>query len=296
MTGPGLNCTGQNVGTPRIDDVRNAVEQFLQDPASQGIGVGIGYFGYMQAGQTSCDPSAYSQPSVTIAPLPGNAQALINSLNGVSPTGETPTGAAIRGACTYAYQWQNQNPSHITVVLLVTDGFPEAPVTSQNGGCTPTIADAVQAATTCASLNLNIFVIGVGQQLTNLNDIAASGGTKQAYLVGGANVSGQVLQALNTIRASAQIPCALKIPPAPDGQTLKLDQVNITYCDASSQSITFLNVDNAAACDPQAGGWYYDNPTAPTQIQLCQASCNTVSAPGGSLLASVGCSTQRSIH
>jgi hypothetical protein len=223
---------------------------------------------------------------------------VINSLNAATPTGETPTGAAIRGACTYGVQWQHQNPSHITVVLLVTDGFPEAPVTSQQGGCTPTIADAVQAATTCAQQQppLDVFVLGVGQQLTNLNDIAVAGGTKQAYLVGGNDVSGQVLQALNNIRATAQIPCALKIPPAPAGQTIKYDQVNITYCNSQSQSITFLNVDSSAHCDPQAGGWYYDNPTAPTQIELCQASCNTVSAPGGSLLATVGCTTQHSIH
>jgi len=297
-TGAGLNCTGDNVSNPRIDDVRSAVIRFLNDPASQGIGVGIGYFGHMQAGNTSCDPSAYSAPGVTIAPLPGNAQALIDSLNSKDPTGETPTGPAIRGACTYAYQWQNANPSHITVVLLVTDGFPEAPVTSQNGGCTPTIEDAVQAASTCATLNppLNVFVVGVGRQLTNLNDIALAGGTQQAYLVGGTDVSGQVLQALNSIRATAQIPCTMRVPAPPSGQTIRFDQVNVSYCDGSRQSTTFLNVQTSTGCDAQAGGWYYDDPSAPTQIHLCEASCNTVSAPGGSLLTTVGCATQISIH
>lgn len=298
-TGPGLCCNGQTMPvdpTPRIDQVRGAVTQFLQDPASQGIGVGIGYFGNEQPGRTSCDPSSYATPAVPIAPLPGNAQAIIDSLAKAVPTGETPTGAAIRGACTYAVGWHNQNPTHITVVLLVTDGFPEAPLTSQTGGCTPTIQDAVQAATTCVSNQLDVFVLGVGQQLTNLNDIAAAGGTKQAYLVGGTNVEGQVLQALNTIRATAQIPCALKIPPAPMGQTVNFNQINITYCNASKQTITFLNVDAKAQCDPTNGGWYYDNPSAPTQIELCPTSCSTVSAPGGSLSASVGCTTQHSIH
>jgi hypothetical protein len=297
-TGAGLNCINENVRSRRIDDVRSAVRQFLNDPASQGIGVGIGYFGYMQAGSTSCDPSAYSAPGVPIAPLPGNAQALIDSLDSKDPTGETPTGAAIRGACTYAYHWQNQNPSHITVILLVTDGFPEAPVTSQNGGCTPTIGDAVQAAQTCHSLTppLDIFVLGVGRQLTNLNDIADAGGTGQAYLVGGTDTSAQVLQALNSIRATAQIPCTMRVPPAPAGQVIRFDQVNVNYCNASRQTITFLNVQTSSGCDPTTGGWYYDDPNAPTQIQLCEASCNTVSAPGGSLLTTVGCNTQVSIH
>src|SRR5262249_44830609 len=169
------------------------------------MGVGIGYFGYMQGGQTSCDPSRYSSPSVPIANLPGNADALVASMNSVQPTGETPTGAAIRGACTYASQWQAKTPGHKTVVLLVTDGFPEAPSTSQNGGCTPTIQDAVQAATTCADHNptLPVYVLGVGMQLANLGDIAAAGGTKQPFLVGGSDITQQIVTALNQIRALA---------------------------------------------------------------------------------------------
>ena len=298
-TGAGLCCNGQTMPVdprPRIDQVRNAVTQFLNDPASQGIGVGIGYFGYMTPGQTSCDPSAYATPAVPIAPLPGNAQAVINSLNQAVPTGETPTGAAIRGACTYSVGWHTQNPSHITVVLLVTDGFPEAPLSSQRGGCSPSIQDADQAAAACVQNHIDVFVLGVGQQLTNLNEIAAAGGTKQAYVVGGTDVTSQVLQALNTIRATAQIPCALKIPPPPAGQQIQYDKINITYCNGSQQTIVFLNVTSSAQCDPTNGGWYYDNPSAPTQIQLCPTSCNTVSAPGGTLTASVGCTTRTPIH
>src|SRR6185503_15036425 len=180
----------------------------------------IGYFGYMQGGQTSCDPSRYSSPSVPIANLPGNADALVASLNSVTPTGETPTGAAIRGACTYASQWATKTPGHKTVVLLVTDGFPEAPSTSQNGGCTPTIDDAVQAATTCSGHDpsLPVYVLGVGMQLTNLGDIAKAGGTDQPFIVGGAQVTQQIVDALNKIRALAQIPCHVKLPPPPTGQ------------------------------------------------------------------------------
>jgi hypothetical protein len=295
-TGPGLCCRGGP--NPRIDQVRNATTTFLRDPASAGMGVGIGYFGYMQGGQTSCDPSRYSSPSVPISNLPGNADALVASLNSVQPTGETPTGAAIRGACTYASQWQAKTPGHKTVVLLVTDGFPEAPSTSQNGGCTPTIQDAVQAATTCANHDppLPVYVVGVGMQLTNLGDIAVAGGTKQPFIVGGADITQQIVTALNQIRALAQIPCHVKLPPPPAGQDLKLDQVNVGYCAPSGEGSIFNNVPDAKGCDGMGGGWYYDDPADPKQIILCGPTCDLVNTPGGSLFASVGCQTKSSVR
>ena len=290
-TGPGLCCRGGP--NPRIDQVRNAVTSFLKDPMSDGIGMGIGYFGFMPGGQTSCDPTKYSAPSVPIAPLPGNADALIASLNAAQPTGETPTGAAIRGACTYASQSQAKNPGRKTVVLLVTDGFPEAPSTSAAGGCTPTIQDAVQAATTCSMHNpsLPVYVLGVGMQLTNLGDIATAGGTKMPFLVGGADITQQIIDALNQIRALAQIPCHIKLPPPPSGQELNIDQVNVGSCSSNGGTI-FTYVQQESACNPTSGGWYYDDPTSPKQIILCSQTCTAVNLPGVSLFASVGCKTQ----
>jgi hypothetical protein len=294
QTGAGLCCRGGP--NPRIDQVRSAMTQFLQNPGSDGIGVGIGFFGYMEAGQTSCDPTQYSAPAVRIGGLPNNAGAVINALNRAEPTGETPTGAAIRGACTYADQYQTATPSHTTVVLLVTDGFPEAPVTSQNGGCTPSIPDAVQAAQTCVNAGLPVYVLGVGGRLANLNEIAVAGGTERAYLVEGANVSAAILQALNEIRANAQIPCQLRIPPAPAGTNLNYDTVNVAYCSPSDRSETFFYVETETNCRAGENGWYYDNPRAPKQIILCESACGTVSRPGGRLQTSVGCKSVEPIR
>ena len=287
--GTGQCCMGGP--NPRIAPVREAVSRFLQDPASNGIGVGIGYFGYMNAGNTSCDPSDYSGPAVPIGTLPGNAQAIINSVNSAQPTGETPTGAAIRGACTYANGWKAQNPSHVVVVLLVTDGVPETPSSNR---CNPpaSIQDATQAAQTCFGHNpsLPVYVLGVGQALQNLNSIAQSGGTNQAYLVDSGDVTAQVLQALNAIRQDATIPCQLQIPVAAPGQPpVDLNKVNVSYCGPGQQPQVFYYVDNPAGCGTQSG-WYY-NPEK-TQILLCQNSCSTVSAPGGTLSVSVGCQRQ----
>jgi hypothetical protein len=290
----GSMATKDDGTTMRMDAVRGAIKQFLQASESVGLGVGIGYFGTqaLSCACTSCNPSDYATPSVAVGELPGQTPALLSSLDAATPTGETPTGAALRGACTYARQVAGARPGHEVVILLVTDGEPQAPRTSPTGTCNPTLQDAVAAADECSSggTAIRTYVLGVGPSLQKLNQIAAAGKTKQAYLVesgGGA----EVLQALNLIRSDAHIPCALQLPQ-PTGVTLDLNTVNVVHADSSCTMTTIGMVQNAAACSPQAGGWYYDDPTQARSLRLCDTSCQQVSAPGSQLRVSVGCRTQ----
>jgi hypothetical protein len=279
-------------GVTRIDAVRSAVGQFLKDPATAGMGVGIGYFGYQEIGHTSCDPADYDNADVGVAELPGNAQPIIDSLAGRMPTGETPSGAAIRGACTYAKQWKTDHPGREVVILLVTDGLPEAPVTcgdKRAGPCCPTLPDAVTATTDCltGSPSLKTYVLGVGPYLDNLAQIA-TGGSKMAYLVSGGDVSKQVFDALNRIRAAAQIPCDLTIPAPPGGHTIDLTRVNVIRTSASCETTTIGYRESASSCDDM-GGWYFDDPSAPQKVVLCKKTCDDVSVPGEQLMFSIGC-------
>lgn len=273
--GPGLCCKGGP--NPRIDLVRNAMDQFISNPESSGIAMGIGYFGNENVGQTSCNPADYAKEAVPIDLLPKNASALTNSLGQATPNGETPTGAAIRGACTYATAWKGLNPGYKTVILLVTDGYPEAPVTQD---CKPSVADAEAAAQDCDTQSgIGTYVLGVGQNLDNLKGIAAAGGTNQAYLVGSmsSTVSQNVLDALNQIRNGAAVPCDFKIPPPPSGDTLNPALVNVTYIDATGAQKLITSAGSEAGCGT-AGGWYYDNPTKPSVLKLCPTSCTDVTA------------------
>jgi len=174
----------------------------------------------------------------------------------------------------------------------VTDGKPEAPVTCSGGSgpCCPTLPDAVAAATDClgGSPGLKTYVLGVGPNLTNLADIATAGGTQKAYLVSGGDVTTQVLAALNAIRAAASIPCELKLPSPPAGQTLNLNQVNVVYTTNTCQTQVIGYRSTQTSCDAN-GGWYFDDPTAPQKVVLCGKTCGDVSVPGGQLLFSVGC-------
>ncbi|HLV21400.1 MAG TPA: vWA domain-containing protein [Polyangiaceae bacterium] len=287
-SGRGQCCMGGP--DPRIDPVRAAVDSFLRDEDSNGMGVGIGYFGYMEVGSTSCDPDDYSEPDVPIAPLPGNAGALTSSLNSVEPTGETPTGSAIRGACDYTTQFKSNNPGRNVVILLVTDGVPETPSTGNQNGCGSTsLDDAEDAARECLTqASTPTYVLGVGQALDNLNDIADAGGTGQARIVTGGDVEGAVLEALRQIRQDATIPCQLALPPAPSGQTLDTTRVNVGICDPSGANRTTFRVPNEGECGSD-GGWYYEDNE--TRIVLCEASCDTVSQAGSQLYFSVGCAT-----
>jgi hypothetical protein len=278
----------------RLDAVRGAVDQFVNAPESRDLGLSIAYFGQqpLDCACTSCDPADYAQPAVPLAPLPGNAGAIMASLRGIEPTGETPTGAAIRGACLYARSRKQAEPGRNPVVLLVTDGEPKAPLTASKGGCNPTLPDATAAAADCTAAGLRTYVLGVGPSLQNLDQIARAGGTGQAYLVAGGG-GPEILKALNTIRQDAMIPCTLQIPGAQAGGAVDTQKVNVLYSSASCASVTtFLHVKQADGCNTQQGGWYYDAPARPTLIQLCPATCEAVKAPGGQLRISVGCTTQ----
>jgi hypothetical protein len=290
----GSMATKDDGTTMRIDAVRGALLTFLNDPGSNGIGVGIGYFGTqpLSCACTSCNPADYATPALMIAPLPGQLAAMSSSLAGATPTGETPTGAAIRGSCQYASGYKQAHPGHDVVLLLVTDGEPQAPLTSRMGTCNPTLADATAAATSCLSgaVTVRTYVLGVGPSLQNLNQIAAAGGTSQAYLVANGGGS-EILAQLNQIRKDAAIPCTLQVPQGTSAMPVDLHTVNVVAADANCKLTTIGNVSSAAACG-QAGGWYYDPPTQPTKIQLCDTSCTQLSAPGTELRVSVGCATQ----
>ncbi len=271
----------------RITPVREAVESFLNDRASAGISVGVGYFGYMPIGETSCNAADYSQAAVQIGRLPDNADTLIASINAVQPTGETPTDSAIQGACTYLQSWRDDNPGYKTVILLVTDGVPEAP---SSQGCNPSIEAAEDVTGSCRDEGIDTYVLGVGQALDNLNRIADAGGTDQAHLVEGGDVSQAVLEALNAIRADATIPCTLPIPN-PDSGQIDYNSVNIGICDSAENSLTTFYVDNADACTNEPGGWYYTDGGSTRDIQLCDATCDIVSSAGAKLHFTLGCQT-----
>jgi hypothetical protein len=284
----------------RIVPVRAAMEAFLRDPASAGISVGLGFFGDHDANLSEqernsdelCSAENHADATVPIAPLPGNADAMVAGLNSIQPQGGTPTQWAIAGACLHVNQWDAANPGRKTVILLVTDGIPEH-------SCSANFQQATRAAEQCydGGTGPEIYVLGIdsnnnglGGSRDQLDGMAEAGGTDQAYLTDTADVQGSMIEALNAIRADAAIPCDMTIPNPPAGETIDYNMINIGICDSTLTPVVAPRVENAAACGDH-DGWYYNDPATPEMIHLCDATCNTVSVPGSTLFFALGCAT-----
>jgi|GEM_PF-1726972 len=284
----------EKTGETRLDIVRGALDSFLRDPDSTGIGAALSYFGHLPLGETSCDATDYQKLAVPFGILPDHADDLLDSLQTQMPTGETPTGAAIRAACELAVEHRKDAEGAVTSILLVTDGEPKAPLSAPE--CDPTLDDAVEAAKTCSDeTGLAIYVLGVGPSLTNLNQIAKAGGTETAYLAELDNRD-QVLDALQRIRISAQIPCGFELAPSISGAELDYQASTVAYVEADCTHAGITRTEGPEGCDEEARGYYFDNPEAPTRIDLCPATCSEVRAQGQQLFYSIGCPLEVDVY
>lgn len=265
----------------------SALKKFVQNPGSAGIGVGLQFF----PNTSSCSTASYKTPKVGIATLPGagNAQAtaLVNAINGEGPNGSnTPTGAALGGAIEYVQAFKAANPTHKVIVVLATDGEPN--------GC-GTLSEVVTIAKNGFAANppVSTYVIGVGSSLSNLNQVAAAGGTSAAIIVNSGDEA-QFLQAMKDIQGKS-IGCEYLLPPPPTGGMLDYTKVNVKFTPTGGQPATLPGVANAAACTA-AGGWYYDVPPPgkPTKIELCPGTCGTVQKDQNAKVdIELGCDTQK---
>ncbi|MBK6691118.1 MAG: VWA domain-containing protein [Myxococcales bacterium] len=241
----------------------------------------------------SCAVADYASPSAAIGTLPGAAGNLKSLLTARGVSGLTPTGPALEGAIKGAKDHKAANPTHSVAVVLATDGFPtECSVTD-----IPSIANTAGAG---FGAGIKTFVIGVftkdeeAQAKTNLNQIAAKGGSGAAFVINtGQNVSQAFVQALNTIRGAA-LPCDYKLPVPASGKP-DYSKVNVQYTSGTGQKTTIFYVADAASCDPTSGGWYYDTkPPAgtPTKVIVCPKTCEGFKAdPKAKVDIVQGCET-----
>lgn len=93
--------------------------------------------------------------------------------------------------------------------------------------------------------------------------------------------------------AGSQVSCELTIPEPPEGQTLDPAKVNVKYeMGGVAPGQLLPQVTSEADCSA-AGGWYYDDPAAPTTVTLCPATCDTIqNDDAANVKIEFGCSTQ----
>jgi hypothetical protein len=253
------------------------------------------------AARDLCDPAAYAAPAVEVARLPAAATALVDSLTQHVVDGLTPTAGALAGAIQHAQALARANPTHRLAVLLATDGLPSEctplDITGANG-----IA-SMAAAAFAATPAVPTYVIGVfspeeaADAQTNLDAIAAAGGTGRAFVINtNQNVSQSFVDALNAVR-SAGLACQYMLPATmQDGGQIDYFSVNVQFTPGNGGPVTIGNVKDRASCSATRGGWYYDaDPAAggtPQTISICDTSCSQLKAdPVGRVDILLGCKT-----
>jgi hypothetical protein len=337
-----MEDTPNGASTDKWTQTTTAVNAFVNSPGSNGLDVALGMF---PLDNGTCAGVAYDTPLVGMKRLldPAQSQAIANALNSHTPGGGggflggifgnpgnsgTPIEGALRGAENFCLQYEAASPTgERCVVVLITDGAP-----SGCAGDTATLAGI--AADGYAKAGLRTFAIGMdGADFGLMDAIAIAGhsdctpnvpGQEACNVTGGVTSFNDALALIRntvttttttteiqTVVQGTALPCDFTIPSPPNGERFDREKVNVQFFNGTTTDI--LQVPSVGECANFADvGWYYDDPTTPTKIQLCPATCNQVkaasaSADGGvvTLDASVaaprvdillGCTTQTVFH
>jgi hypothetical protein len=274
-----IDRSGSMSGTPWTQE-GNALNAFWTDPNSTGITAALRYFPISDScvsQDPQCSGNAYVNPIVNWGLLPANAAALSASFAATGTNGCTPTQEALNGVLKGSKQRQIQQPGHVVVAVMVSDGAPCC------GDCPDETAAGMGAIAQTfynGTPSIRTFALYVAAAASDvMTQIASGGGTNQAY---DATNTQNFINALKAIQGTA-IPCDFDMP-VPDAGLVDLKQVTL---DTGGTPIN--KVDDASLCGAN-GGWYFDNNTAPTKITLCPVTCTTLKAdPSAKVNVSLGC-------
>lgn len=284
----------------RWTPVTSALKTFLSGTSIAGVGVGLQYFplgATTTSDQKICNSTNYVTPGVAIADMPGNDTPLATSIDGhyftAAQGGDaahwgTPTYPALQGSYEYLRQYLMANPDRHGVLLLATDGEPSKLCM----GDTVDEITALIGAQATMTPPIQTYVIGIGQ-VASLNNWAMAGGTGHAAFItdgSGSTTQDDLAKALDSIR-QLTLPCDYDIP-TPDGGMIDPDKVNVQFTPPGGAASVFPRVDNMAACDAMQPTWYYDNPTAPTKVEMCPVACNTLHQASAKIDILFGCKTE----
>jgi len=199
-------------------------------------------------------------PDVAIAA--GSAATVQSTIAGVTPGGATPTRQAIINATAYLQTLTDNNGKYI---LLATDGEPNCLNTGKGGkggggqGTTDLTGTAGVINTAYTSDGIKTYVIGVGPDVANLNQLAFAGGTNTYYPA----LSPQDLDAALSAIVGAVASCTFSLGGTPPDPTNVLIEFNGDSSLRPPQDTSHTN------------GWDYTTP-ADTSIQLYGSWCDNV--------------------
>jgi hypothetical protein len=245
-----------------------------------------------QFNSTGC--SARSTPAVQMDALPNHLTPIQTWLEGLVNDGSTNTEGALLGLRDYTNPAVAPSPpvgfgkaaGRNIIGILITDGDPQGCQTSIG-----TLDDIIDDHFT--STQVRTYVIGMeGATFSNVENLADGAGAPPhtnycgtsppcSHYSVGAGDPAAFIDALNAIQQSA-VGCTFNYPSPPSGVP-DPTSLTVTYTPGSGSPATIPIVSSAAACGP-SGGFYVNNPSAPTRIDLCTASCDLVKADSAARL------------
>jgi hypothetical protein len=230
----------------------------------------------------------YEQPRVEISKLPENYQPRAMAIFQQPGGGPTVTRPALQGSLLHASRWEQSHPGRRVVELLMTGGTPSTDACQPN-----TVADCVAAATASSS---KTYVIGFGTDTTPLEPIAAAGGG-EAFSVDIREMMtdrlGAIIQEIQDTETGCEWAVPDRPPPGVSGFDVSKLNVKVTGLLSATPSVpTFLTkVKGRQSCDAANLEWYFDDPSRPTRIIACNATCKAIHASTTTPVAkiSLGC-------
>jgi hypothetical protein len=199
--------------------------------------------------------------------------------------GQTPWQPSLQGVLQYAQDWQKNHMERITAVLFVTDGFPtecstEMDVIENTAG---EFYWGVQGDyNKLGKPGVRTYIMGVGGDFGatmryNLDNVANAGGTGEATVANNTTDVSNLTVTMQNI-TNSNVSCEFSLPDAPPGMILKTDQVQVIYAPFKGDKQEIGATSSGGGCSTANGGWYYDNPAAPTKVILCPCSCANLAA------------------
>lgn len=274
------------------DPVVAATKAFFADSASVSISASLSFF---PAASDRCDADSYATPDVPMTPLPSDAFA--TAIDDITPEssddwrGGTPTLAVVNGTLSFLEPMVEEDPSSIYALVLVTDGYPQ--------DCDDDDIETVAEAVAAVSDTIPTYVIGVENPpggpdtVSDLHAIAEAGGTGEAFLIETGDPEQTKLDfeaVIEDIRGRS-VSCDVEIPPPPAGQVFEPGKVNVTY-EISGDGRAFAYDQSCEYPD----SWRYDDPAAPSVIELCPETCALAQGETtAKLLVEFGCESRTPI-
>ncbi len=278
----------------------NALSQYFTSSNASGNAAALQVFPLSAGACTGTGYDTAVYPTTGYQSLPSSS--FDSRLNTETPDGnDTPTEGALRGIVSFTSKSTNRRSGRVLIGVLVTDGVPTACVTTA-----ATLKGILQ--THYNATATQVYVIGMtGADFPTLETIAEGGnapvhndvvgtlkdacGTKantcRHWNVGNGN-GGALSEAMKQIQKSA-VACTYSMPTT-DAGIVDPTTIHVEYVPNGTSTPQILTRQTSASGCGTSGGYYYDNNSSPTTIQLCPASCTTVQADSKAKVnISLGC-------